>query len=94
VAEEAKARKNKPVQGRRPKEPVQDFREEDLDDLQAFAEEQMGTLTDDELQRLIKAYDKMLKENAENGSEGADAGYGDGSDGTDPGSTPGGMRGM
>jgi hypothetical protein len=90
VAEESKIRKNKPVQGRKPKEPVQDFREDELDDLQAFAEEQMGTLTDDELQRLIKAYDKMLKENAENGSNGT----GDGSDGTDPGSTPGGMRGM
>ena len=92
VAEEAKTRKSKPVRGRKPKNQEQDSREDELDDLQAFAEETMGTLTDDELQRLIKAYDKMLKENAEGGAEGTDDGTG--SDGTDPGSTPGGMRGM
>lgn len=62
-------------------------REEALDDLQAFAEEQMGGLSDEDLERLIKAYDKMAKE------EGLDFGNAsdDGSDDTDP--NGGGMRG-
>lgn len=47
-------------------------REAALDELQAFAEEQMGSLSDAELERLIRAYDRMMKEEAENKASGSE----------------------
>ena len=59
VAAEVKARRNKTV---RRKKTEEEEREEALDELQAFAEEQVGSMSDAELERLIRAYDKMMKE--------------------------------
>ena len=63
VAEEVKARRKKSV--RRRKMTEEESRDEALDELQAFAEEQMGSMSDEELERLIRAYDKMMKEEKE-----------------------------
>ncbi|MBR6172768.1 MAG: DUF1761 domain-containing protein [Eubacterium sp.] len=70
VAKEVQDRRKKAV--RRKKTSEEEDREEALDELQAFAEEQMGSMSDAELERLIRAYDKMMKEQTLEGDGGDD----------------------